>query len=174
MISPNDISILTALSMYPDMSLDEADTYIDRLEHHENIPVAQAVTGRISPDTLNAESRQTYDEFMRWHFNRVDSIRNEERSARYAQRETRRASKMLELKEKGIISEETLILYGISGPLPDRHVYIQMSENEKERLWSERMERRFGEDWRRRLNIRPNFLRRKCEKIAHNWLKEGF
>lgn len=156
------------------MDRNEVDTYVDRLEHGNNIQIAYAVAGCIEPDSLDEDARETYEEFMMWSRDRTRQVRSEEIAARYAEKETRRANKMVELREKGIITEETLLLYGISGPLPDREVYAQMSDVEKEHLWEERMVRRFGDNWRARLNINPRFLRRKCEKITHDWLKEGF
>ncbi|CAE7860257.1 pyrF [Symbiodinium microadriaticum] len=114
------------------MDRDEVDTYIERLEAQESISVAQAVTGIISPDELTTQSRRTYEEYMNWSQGRQRQIRNEEFSARHAERETRRATKMIELREKGILSDEALILYGISGPLPDRSTYLTMSNEDKE------------------------------------------
>jgi len=174
LISPNDTSILAAIKVYPDMDQDEINTYIDKLDQEEIVPVARAVAGQISPNDLNSQSQQIYDEFMNWSNNRIDMIRNEEQMARLRRQETRRSNKMLDLKNKGLISEETLILYGISGPLPEREVYLNMTDIDKERLWINRMTRRFGHNWEDRLNIQPDFFKKKIERITHNWLKEGF
>lgn len=174
MISPNDGSILFAIKMYPDMDQDEINTYIGRLDQDEIIPVARAMAGQIDPNDLNSQSKQIYNEFMELSSNRINMIRTEEQTSRLNRKETKRANKMIELKNKGIISEETLILYGISGPLPERNVYLNMSSSDREHLWMNRMSRRFGSDWQDRLNIQPNFFKSKLESITHNWLKEGF
>lgn len=174
MISPNDSSILAALSIYPDMDRAEVDTYINRLNHSGLATIAYAIAGVIRPDDLDEETRQSYDDFMEWSRERRQSVRNEEVSARYREKETRLANRMIELHEKGAIPEETLFLYGISGDLPDREEYIRMTEEEKENFWDQKFIRRFGENWRTRLNVSPEFLKETCERITHNWLSEGF
>lgn len=84
---------------------------------------------------------------------------------------------ILERHDDGLISNEALMLYGISGPLPEIHEYRNMTPRQREDWWSERLESRLGQNWRERFHRRgyalPAFLRM-VERSTHNWLKEGF
>jgi len=178
LISTNDTTILAVLSRYPDIPTDEADEYISKIQHEENVPLCHAVIGRIEPDELNDEARITYDEFTRWSLDRTRRFRNEQIDARRRRKENRTAIKMTQLHEDGKISNEMMLMYGMSGALPERSVYTELSEEEKEAIWTERMERRFGPNWRRRFEggrfALPEFLQRRVERFVHDWLKEGF
>ena len=85
---------------------------------------------------------------------------------------------MNELHKKGIISDEIMILYGISGELPEINMYKEMSFEEKQSIWEEKMEDRFGPEWRQRFN--NNFenykllLKRKKEYTKNEWFFSGF
>lgn len=174
MTSTVDTTILSVLSRYPDIPADEADEYIAKIEHKENVPLCHAVIGRIKPDELNEDIRRTYDEFIRWSLDRTRRFRNEQIEDRYRRRENRTSIRMTQLHQQGRISDEMMLLYGISGDLPERHVYIELSEDEKKALFSERMERRFGLNWRRRFNNLPMLFQHRIFTQKHNWLKEGF
>lgn len=162
------------LSRYPDMPGDEADEYISKIEHEENVPVCHAVIGRIDKDQLNEEARQTFEEFQRWSLDRTRRVRQEQWSARQRRKETRLALRMNELHQKGVVSEQMLLMYGISGPLPEREMYMAMTPEEKEALWSQRMESRFGPNWRHRFRNLPAFMQRRIEASQVNWRVEGF
>ena len=177
MTSTIDTTILAMLSRYPDIPRAEADEYINQIEHEENIPLCHAVIGRIEPEELDDDARQTYNEFTRWSSDRTRSFRNEQTNARYRRKENRTGIRMAQLHQQGRISDEMMLLYGLSGDLPDRPSYISLNEEEKEALFSERMERRFGPNWRDRFDDLPRFLRRRTwieDPQSHNWLKEGF
>ena len=83
---------------------------------------------------------------------------------------------VIRMHERGQISDEALLLYGISGDLPELHVIMDMTPRQRVAMWSERLDDRLGQDWRERLRRRgltlPTFLQM-VEK-NHNWLKEGF
>lgn len=72
-------------------------------------------------------------------------------------------------------SNEMLLLYGISGVLPDLGKYMEMTPRQRATMWSERLEDRLGQNWRERFRRRgftlPAFLQL---TEHHNWLKEGF
>ncbi len=178
MISTNDTTILAMLSRYPNIPTEEADEYISKIEHEENVPLCHAVIGRIDPGELDEEARSTYDEFTRWSLDRTRRFRNEQIDDRRRQKENRTAIRMTQLHELGKISDEVMLLYGISGELPERQVLYNLSEEEKEAIWGERLERRFGPNWRRRFEggrfALPTFLQRRVERFVHDWLKEGF
>ena len=174
MTSTVDTTILSVLSRHPNIPADEADEYIAKIEHEENVPLCHAVIGRIEPEELNENARRTFDEFMRWSTDRTRRFRNEQVDDRYRRKANRTAIRMTQLHQRGLISDEMMLLYGISGELPERRVYIELSEGEKEAFFDERMERRFGPDWRRRFSNLPTFLQRRMFTQKHNWLKEGF
>jgi hypothetical protein len=86
---------------------------------------------------------------------------------------------MVQLHERGAISNEMMLLYGVSGDMPEREAYLAMTPAEKEALWSDRMEQRLGPNWRERFRQRqfslPTFLQKGVARyFTHNWLKEGF
>lgn len=162
------------LSRYPDMPRLEADQYLAKIEHAENLPICHAVLGRIDKEELNDDALRTFNEFQHWALDRTRRFRNEQWNARRRGQETRTALKLNELFQKGIVNEQTLLLYGISGPLPERDAYRVMSDEEKEALWVERMESRFGPRWRQRFNNVPVFVQKKIVKESINWRQEGF
>lgn len=176
MISANDTTILAMLSRYPDMPAEEANRYIDKIEHEENIPICHAVLGRISKEELSEDAKLTFEEFSLWSERRTRRVREEQWTARRRQKETNLALKMNLLHQRGIINDETLLLYGISGELPERGMYMSLTQEEKQAIWEERMENRFGPNWRNRFsNLRVrifDFNKKEYNKI--NWNKDGF
>jgi hypothetical protein len=162
------------------MPADEANEYMSKIQHEENIPICQAVLGRIDKDSLEENARQTFEEFQRWSANRTQRVRNEQWTARRRREETRMAINMTRLHERGVISDQTLLMYGISGELPERRTYMGMSSEEKERLWAERLEARLGPNWSERFSDRNLRLpivenRRWFEtQTIVNWRQEGF
>lgn len=176
--SLNDTTILALLSRYPNMPAKEADGYISKIEHEENILLCKAVLGRIPEEELDEDSLKTYREFQRWSTNRTRRTRNEQWSARRRSKETQLTLRMNQLYQKGLITDEVLLMYGISGDMPEIHMYMSLTSEEKERVWSERMEDRYGPNWAtdfRRLNIVvPVFVHGIYEINCVNWQKEGF
>lgn len=81
--------------------------------------------------------------------------------------------RMVQLHQQGKISDQVMMLYGISGDLPERKFYEKLSNNEKLALWEERMQLKFGINWRRHINNLPAMFR-DIEQGVHNWLQEGF
>lgn len=83
---------------------------------------------------------------------------------------------LADLCRRGAITEETLILYGISGDLPDPDRYHMMSPDRQRSIWTGRMEKKLGPNWRTYFTSLPFFLREvKISSLGrHNWLKEGF
>lgn len=76
---------------------------------------------------------------------------------------------MTKLHKKGIISDQILALYGISGKLPDPEEYSEMSREDKKQFWCERMENRLGPKWKDRFRNRLFF-----DQQFVNWKIEGF
>ena len=176
LISTNDTTILAMLSRYPNMPKEEADEYISKIEHEENIPICHAVLGRIEKEQLPEESRVVFEEFSLWSQRRTQRIREEQWTTRRRQKETNLSLKMNDLHRRGIINEEILVLYGISGDLPERNMYMSLTQEEKQALWEERMESRFGPNWRNRfsnLGLRL-FTHDKKEFSKFSWIKDGF
>lgn len=87
--------------------------------------------------------------------------------------------KMIQLHEQGLISDQVLLMYGISGDLPERDAYNTMSSEEKERLWHERIKSRLGPNWMERFSGRnlplPIFPKRRFEtRPLISWKHDGF
>lgn len=170
-ISVRDTSILAMLSRYPDMPAEEADMHISKIEHEENIPLCHAVLGRISPDELTPDAKRTYEEFTRWSEDRTRRFRAERIRRRSADRPDHIASRLLEMRNQGLIPEEMLLLYGISGDLPSPESYRSMSISERSELWRSRMRLTFGRDWNENFADLPRIF---IENPMHDWLKDGF
>jgi hypothetical protein len=161
------------------MPVDEANEYISKIEHEENVPICLAVIGQFDKDLLEQDARQTFDQFQTWSENRIVRVRNEQLSSRRRRKETRLALNLNRLKEEGLVSDETLLMYGISGDLPEQNTYQVMNEEEKNAFWSERMETRFGPNWQDLFNdgtLRLPWFRLKesVEFNRPNWLTNGF
>lgn len=172
MTSINDTTILAMLSRYPGLTDEEADEHIAKIEHQENVPICHAVVGRVRPDELLPTARRTYEEFKRWSMSRTRRFKAEQLTARQQNRRTREAISLTKLHERGMVSDEFMLMYGIQGELPERQTYFALSEEEKLAIWEGRMEERFGPNWRRRFHNLPAFLRQ--SEGVHNWIKEGF
>ena len=173
MNSTNDTTILAMLSRYPDISVAEQDEYISKIEHEGNIPICLAVVGRISKEELNPSARDVFEQFSMWSADRTRRARNEQISDRHRMKQNRTAIRMTQLHQQGKISDQVMLLYGISGDLPERETYEQLDETEKRTLWEERISRRLGSQWRSRINNLPAMF---CEiqHGTHNWIQEGF
>lgn len=78
----------------------------------------------------------------------------------------------MKLYQQGAISTEFLIIYGISGELPEEEVYLSLSSEEKQALWEDRMDKSFGPDWKRHIKNLPAIFQELQDN--HNWLKDGF
>lgn len=88
-------------------------------------------------------------------------------------RQDKIAKKIAQLHSTGKISDEIMLLYGISGDLPDRREFNQLSDQEKLNFWEERLQNRFGSTWRSEVRNIPEFLK-EIRKIDHKWANEGF
>jgi hypothetical protein len=84
---------------------------------------------------------------------------------------SRVAPNVVQLHQRGLIPIEAVLLFGISGDLPEQTHYSQLTNNEKLAFWEDRLEGRLGPNWRRHFNDLPTFFRRK-EK--HHWQSQGF
>lgn len=173
MISINDSTILAMLSRYPDLPPREIDEHVENIENEENVAVCHAVVGRLDPSDLSPSARRTYEEFHRWSLDRTRRFRSEQISARQRSQETREAIRLTQLHQRGVISDQFMLMYGIQGELPEMNVYYNLSDEEKLAIWSERMEHRFGPNWQRRFRHLPAFMK-EIEPLSHNWRLEGF
>ncbi len=82
---------------------------------------------------------------------------------------------LLTLHQQGRISDEVLLLYGISGELPDVDKYSKLSVSEKQSIWSERLALNLGTDWERKVSrVRLPVVFRGRSFGKANWRREGF
>lgn len=179
MNSYNDTTILAMLSRYPEMDNEEADKFIAKIEHEENVPICYAVLGRISPDELESDARQTFNEFKDWAERRTQRTREEQWTARRRQQETDLSRRMNQLHQQGIINDQTMLMYGISGDLPERSMYFSLSPEQKQAIWEEKMSNRFGPNWRNVVSRNVTRLlvfhkEKPLQSSKVNWAKEGF
>lgn len=175
MISPNDTTILAMLSRYPNMPVEEAKTYIAKIENEENTPICEAIVGIIPEKELSEDSLIVFKEFMRWSENRSARTQTEQWTARNRKKQTDLSIKMNDLHSRGIISDEVMILYGISGPLPEQRMYSDLAADKKQAIWEEKMSNTFGPNWKSRFTINVRASKEftfDVEKVQ--WTKEGF
>ena len=78
--------------------------------------------------------------------------------------------RMIELKAKGLIPDEAIFLYGISGDLPDLESYSKLSRDEIKKLWEDRLKSKLGKNWRKIVSKIPAIF---CDE-NFDWEKEGF
>ena len=83
---------------------------------------------------------------------------------------------MVKMHEKGEISDEILLLYGMSGDLPDPEWLRTLEDHELDKFWNKKMSKQLGENWRERFRSLPAFLRRVVvsNRLIPRWLKDGF
>ncbi len=81
------------------------------------------------------------------------------------------SAKLLKMKELGQISQELLLLYGISGEMPSRTEYMRMTTEERKLLWHKRMQEQYGYNWRSLFKTVPKLLE---QSNIHDWKIEGF
>lgn len=82
---------------------------------------------------------------------------------------------MLRMHEQGQISDQILLLYGMSGDLPDQENYRTLQEHERHNFWSARMEKNLGPNWRERFDSLPSLLKRMVSnRLIPQWIKDGF
>jgi len=173
LISTNDTSILAMVSRYPNIPELEADRYLLQIEHEENREICEVLLGREPEDSLSEDQLRTYKEFQRWSLDRLQRTRNEQIAARRRNVNTRLRDRMIRMHREGNITDEVLLLYAVSGPLPQQE-YHTMSEVEKERWWEERVESNLGIEWRTYLGSRSEFMKMSKNKAKVNWAEDGF
>lgn len=182
-MSPNDSSIIAVICKYSNITDDELQIHLGNLEDPQNKKICLALLGRIPQETLDLASQEQVNEIKSWHLTGIVRRRNEQITARYQDRETRMAQKMMSMRDRGIISEEMLILYGISGEVPERHPTRDREYTQEEKVieLQNRMERRFGIRWRERFSQLPPWLAiedpswfRSYGLGQVDWIKEGF
>lgn len=92
-------------------------------------------------------------------------------------KEARLANHMKMLHQSGKIGDVGLMMFGISGTLPDPDAYKRMNNAEKQAIWKPRLTSRLGTEWRENLN-QPNakipVFDNRYDYTKVNWLKEGF
>jgi len=88
-----------------------------------------------------------------------------------------KSAKMLDLFQKGRISEQTLLLFGISGELPEIESYSTLNHEEKAKIWSDKLEESLGLNWKTNFNEHTTCLpifSKPRDLIKIKWTKEGF
>lgn len=78
---------------------------------------------------------------------------------------------MVQLYRQGKISRDLLLLWSISGDLPNWETYRGLSTEEKQAIWEAKMEKRLGPEWRSILELPKVFI---TKYDFSYWLEEGF
>ena len=175
-LSTNDNTIMWAICQYPDLKFKEKEQMVAKIENPRIQKIAKALAGLIPLDELTTQERERLVSWETCRNRKQTRIRNEQHQARRNSNEpTRTAQRLLEMRDRGQASEEMLILYGISGDLPVRTTYNQMTKNEQRRIWEERMRNRYGVTWREHFRTLPSIFEDDVrEEIIDEWMKEGF
>lgn len=175
-LSPNDKSIIGAICHYPDMKVEEKQKLINKLNNHDLIKITEALAGIKNMSELNAEERSQLIELETWRDDKRTRIKNEQIEARRRSNEPNAfAKKLIEMKNRGLISDDYLFLYGVSGSLPVRSTYAQMTQEERKQIWETRMVNRYGIRWRSYFNSVPVIFEDSSDLMLDDeWIKEGF
>lgn len=175
-LSTNDNTIMWAICQHPDLKFREKEQMVTKMENPRAQRVAKALAGLIPVDELSAEDRELLISWETWRNRKQKRIRDVEHQARRNSDEpTRLATKLLEMRGRGQVSDETLFLYGVSGELPNRTTYDQLTLKEKRTIWEERMKNRYGVTWREHFRTLPSIFEEDVrEEIIDEWMKEGF
>ena len=91
--------------------------------------------------------------------------------------EVRVASHMKRLHASGKINDASLMMFAISGPLPDPDAYRRMNNEQKRAIWNPRLNERLGANWRETLNhpeAKIPVFDNRFDFVKVNWIKEGF
>lgn len=158
----------------PHLSVHEQNFHLRNVENPYNYELCEAILGRISPDDLLDEVKKEYYELKHWADFKKSKIKQEQINNRKKNKKTKLAENMIKLHRQGKIPEETLLLYGISGDLPEESVYKNMTIEEKENFWNQRNRQNFGDisnpysfnHFMEKQNKKP------AEKI--DWICQGF
>lgn len=180
MISTKDMTVIGAICQYKNLSTEEQDTFLNNLEDQRYRPVCSVILGRQSKESLSEQELQVLEEIEEWKKNRIKRIHSEQQAARYKQQAdpnlppTRMARNLLKMRERGLVNDEMLLMYGISGDLPERHIYTAMTPEQRREFFHSRMESRFGPNWRRFVTLEWSEQIFEDREILEDWLTEGF
>ena len=82
---------------------------------------------------------------------------------------------MKQLLDKGSISQELYLLYGMSGKLPDQKEYSELQTNDQQDFWDKRFTNNLGDQWRDNVAHVPQLLKTSCRYLAQiDWHYDGF
>jgi len=158
--------------MYPDMPLEEREKHLNDLEDERYRRVCEVITGTLDHDALNDQEQLVYQEISEWRKQRQQRIKTEQvfRRLNTPQRQSTLANNLIRMRDRGQISNDTLMLYGISGTLPARSEYSLLSPEERRKLWNDRLESRLGINWMELVDRPPSVVSE--EEV--DWIEEGF
>jgi hypothetical protein len=162
-MSPKDSSTIAVICAYPDIDDNELNMLLESLETEKSKRICRSI---VRNEPILPEDEDDTHRLRCWRNNKQMRIRNEQRNARYKSNETSMAARLKKLNQEGKISDQALLLYGISGNLPERDMYANWDADEREKYWQDRYLSRMGTCWK------ETIVRQGPEKVA--WAKEGF
>lgn len=176
-LNANDRSIIGAICHFPDMETEEKQKLIKKIQDQNLIHIVEALAGLKNMNDLKVEERNTLVEIETWRDSKRTRIRNEQINARRTSNEPDAfARRLIAMRNRGQISEHHLFLYGISGDLPVRNTYAQMTLEERRQIWNARMTERYGTTWNNYFESIPSIFKEnyKDSALDYEWIKEGF
>lgn len=173
-MSPNDLSILASLSQLPPATAAAADALVARLDDPRHAAVARTLAGGMDEALLSEAEAELFRQVRVRSAERIQRVRDEQEAARRRREETRLAQTLKRLHASGAISDEMLLLYGVSGDLPDLQTYQSLTPGERRRLWSDRIASKLGPDWPSRLGGSRAALPVFETPRPNHWQREGF
>lgn len=165
-MSHKDAIIMTALSRYPDMPPREASGYISQASEAAR-PVCMALSGRADPDSLPLPQKRLYARYFVWASGRRARLPETPDAAR-RRKEIRMCLSVSDLYDRELISDEAMLMFGVSGEFPDLDTYRAMPPGDQEGLWADRLEGRFGPDWADWFGVK------KTKGTVVGWKDNGF
>jgi len=172
--SVNDTTIIHMFLTNPDLSVQEQNSNLLKLENPYNVELCEAILGRIRPEDLIDELKKEYYELKHWAQFKKTKIKQEQIENRKKNKQNKFAERLLKLYRQGRVSEEVLLLYGISGNLPEKSVYQEMTAEERRDFWNQRSRENFESDVDSSFFSMSRIIEKRKQSEKIDWIRQGF
>jgi hypothetical protein len=165
MRSAKDETRIMMICKYHDLQPEMQEEIINNCDSEDTKIICKVLVGQIPLLNVSEHMQKEINDIYEKHSLQIFNTRNVEIKNRRNNTESSFAKTMLKRYQKGLISHSMLMLYGISGTLPDRHPLLNRSytPEEKMNILETRLQNRFGVNWREVLKNNND-----------SWLKDGF
>lgn len=165
-----DNSVVAAICHIPDLTDEEIGELVSKIEDPQTKTACRAISGQVNVEELTEDQVRLVLDIQEKRLSKIRRVRDEQIALRRKGLTSSLGQRMIDKYERGEISYETLLVYGVSGTLPDRKVLADMTDRERQDWWDTRMTMRFGVTWREITPIKNPFK----PSPKANWKKEGF